>query len=126
MVSRSDKLLPFTGGSFHQLIEKISVSHFRMSIENLSNRKTTIRQVKAARALLGWSQGDLAQHSGVSEPTIARLEAEDGLLGGRPDTAAKIIRALTEAGIEFLLKNGGGAGVRLNREEGPEKANDRS
>ncbi len=39
--------------------------------------------VKAARALLGWSQSDLARHSGISEPTIARLESIDGELGGR-------------------------------------------
>jgi hypothetical protein len=42
-----------------------------------------VRQVKAARALLGWSQQDLARASGVSEPTIGRLEAADGVLGGR-------------------------------------------
>ncbi|WP_235988057.1 helix-turn-helix domain-containing protein [Roseibium aggregatum] len=88
-----------------------------MSIENLSNRgpAVTIRQVKAARALLGWSQGDLAAHSTVSEPTIARLEADEGLLGGRPDTAAKIVHALTNAGIEFISENGGGLGVRIMR-----------
>jgi predicted transcriptional regulator len=86
-----------------------------MSIENLSipSAPVTVRQVKAARALLGWSQGDLASHSTVSEPTIARLEAEDGPLGGRPDTAAKIIHALVTAGIEFIPENGGGLGVRL-------------
>jgi predicted transcriptional regulator len=86
-----------------------------MSIENLSNsfQAITTRQVKAARALLRWSQGDLAQHSTVSEPTIARLEAEDGPLGGRPETAAKIFKALVDAGIEFIPDNGGGVGVRL-------------
>jgi predicted transcriptional regulator len=86
-----------------------------MSIENLSNHEITTRQVKAARALLGWSQGDLAAHSAVSEPTIARLEAGNGGLGGRPDTIAKILKALVEAGIEFIPENGGGAGVRLAR-----------
>ncbi|TGT91400.1 transcriptional regulator [Mesorhizobium sp. M8A.F.Ca.ET.161.01.1.1] len=88
-----------------------------MSIENLSNRSSavTTRQVKAARALLGWSQGDLATHSAVSEPTIARLEAEDGPLGGRTDTVMKMVRALTRAGIEFIPGNGGGPGVRLAR-----------
>jgi predicted transcriptional regulator len=85
-----------------------------MSIENLSNGPTpvTTRQIKAARALLGWSQEDLAERSAVSEPTIARLEAEDGPLGGRPETVTKIINALVAAGIEFILENGGGPGVR--------------
>jgi len=75
----------------------------------------TTRQVKAARALLGWSQADLANRSGVSEPTIARLESMDGWLGGRKGTAQKIQTAIVSAGIEFLDENGGGAGVRLRK-----------
>ena len=75
----------------------------------------TIRQVKAARALLGWSQADLARHSSVSEPTIARLESADGELGGRENTERKIRLAIEKAGIEFIMENGGGAGVRLRR-----------
>jgi transcriptional regulator with XRE-family HTH domain len=66
------------------------------------------RQIKAARALLGWSQEDLANRSGVSYPTIARLEAVDGPLGGRPETEAKIVRALVAAGAAFM-----GPGVAL-------------
>ena len=73
----------------------------------------SIRQLKAARALLAWSQGDLARESGVSEPTIARLESSDGPIGGRPDTAEKLLAALEKGGIEFIPENGGGAGVRL-------------
>jgi len=79
----------------------------------------TTRQVKAARALLGWSQADLAQHSGVSEPTVARLESVDGKLGGREDTAKKIKTAIEIAGIEFIDENGGGRGVRLRRRARP-------
>jgi predicted transcriptional regulator len=73
----------------------------------------TTRQVKAARALLGWSQGDLAKRSGISEPTIARLEALDGTLGGREETSRRIQVAIEQAGIEFIDENGGGAGVRM-------------
>lgn len=91
-----------------------------MSIENLSNYQITTRQVKAARALLGWSQGDLANHSAVSEPTIARLESEDGIFGGRPDTIAKIFNALVNAGIKFIPENGGGVGVRIKQRHGNE------
>jgi len=75
----------------------------------------TIRQVKAARALLGWSQSDLAARSGISEPTIARLEAADGELGGRGETVRKIRDALVAAGVEFIDENGGGPGVRLRK-----------
>ena len=63
--------------------------------------------------MLGWSQDDLATRSGVSQPTIKRLEAEGGELGGRAETGEKIRRALQKAGIEFI--NGDGPGVRLKK-----------
>jgi predicted transcriptional regulator len=90
-----------------------------MSIEILSmrSRLITIRQVKAARALLGWSQSDLADNSGVSEPTIARLESADGDLGGRKETAEKIKTAIEKGGVEFIDENGGGSGVRLRHRQ---------
>ncbi|WP_229754922.1 helix-turn-helix domain-containing protein [Mameliella alba] len=69
--------------------------------------------MKAARALLRWSQNDLADASGVSIPTIKRLESATGPLGGRVDTAEAIRAALETAGVEFIAENGGGAGVRL-------------
>jgi predicted transcriptional regulator len=75
----------------------------------------TTRQIKAARALLGWSQSDLAKESGVSEPTVARLESLEGKLGGREMTAEKIRAALEIAGIQFIDENGGGPGVRLKK-----------
>jgi predicted transcriptional regulator len=77
----------------------------------------TTRQIKAARALLAWSQSDLADRSGISEPTVARLEAVDGELGGRDDTTRKIRAAIETAGIEFISENGGGVGVRLNKRQ---------
>src|ERR1700744_5278759 len=75
----------------------------------------TVRQMKAARALLAWSQGDLAKASGVSEPTIARLESEDGELGGRPETGQKLVAALEKASIEFIGADGEGLGVKLKK-----------
>jgi transcriptional regulator with XRE-family HTH domain len=73
--------------------------------------KVSIKQIKAARALLGWSQEDLAGRANVSVPTVKRLEAADGLLGGREETGIKLRRALEGAGIEFT--NGDHPGVRL-------------
>ena len=46
-------------------------------------------------------------NSGVSEPTIARLEAADGDLGGRETTGQKIRDAIEAAGIQFFEENGG-------------------
>ena len=84
----------------------------------------TIRQVKAARALVGWSQSNLADHSGVSEPTIARLESADGRLGGRTGTIRKIRAALEAAGVEFT--NGDQPGVRLTAGRAASPARDRT
>lgn len=80
----------------------------------MSILKVSIRQIKAARALLSWSQEDLAKRAAVSVPTVKRLESEDGELGGREDTVQKLRAAFDSAGIEFL---GGskGPGVRLRR-----------
>jgi transcriptional regulator with XRE-family HTH domain len=75
--------------------------------------KVSIRQMKAARALLGWSQSDLARNSGISEPTVKRLEAAEGEVGGRTETGDKLRSALEAGGVEFIAENGGGAGVRL-------------
>jgi transcriptional regulator with XRE-family HTH domain len=77
--------------------------------------KISIRQIKAARSLLGWSQDDLADASGISKPTIGRLEATDSNepIGGRAETGEALVTALEKAGVEFIAENGGGAGVRL-------------
>ena len=53
--------------------------------------------------------------SGVSTPTIKRLEARDGPLSGYPATAEKIILAFHSVGIEFIDEDGGGMGVRLKK-----------
>jgi predicted transcriptional regulator len=81
----------------------------------MSILKISIRQIKAARSLLAWSQDDLAEKSKVSKPTVARLEAEDGELGGRTETGEKLVAALEKAGVEFIEENGGGAGVRMKK-----------
>lgn len=66
----------------------------------MKNIKT--RQMRAARALLGWSQEDLSAKSGVSISTVRRLEASDGDLGGKSETVEKMVGALVDAGITFL------------------------
>ena len=75
---------------------------------------TTVEQLRAARALLGWSQTELAERAELSLPTVKRLE---GGFGPRvsDDAKAKMRRALEVAGIEFLSENGGGEGVRFRK-----------
>jgi len=82
----------------------------------MSILKVSTEQVKAARALLRWSQSDLAEASGVSLPTIKRLEAEAGEFGGLASTVDAIRAAIEAAGVLFIPENGGGAGVRLRKE----------
>jgi transcriptional regulator with XRE-family HTH domain len=82
-------------------------------------------QLRAARALLGWSQDELADRSGVSKPTIARLELSKGGIGGYAATRDKIIGALEAAGVVFLAEGeqaDGGPGVRLRRRADEGKA----
>ncbi len=79
--------------------------------------KVSIRQVKAARALLAWSQEQLATEADVSIPTIKRPEAQDWPLGGRSEAGGKIRKALESAGVEFIAENGGGPGVRLRKRQ---------
>lgn len=72
-------------------------------------------QMRAARALLRWSQQDLSDKCGVSVPTIKRLEAMEGGLTGHLNTIRAIEVALIDAGVTFIPENGGGAGVRLSK-----------
>ena len=72
-------------------------------------------QLRAARALLSWSQDQLAIASGVSLPTIKRLEPGEGTLQTKVDTMGKLKRALEAAGVIFVEENGEGPGVRMRK-----------
>ena len=85
------------------------------SIPQVSKFLLTSEQVRAARMLLRWEQKDLAEASGVSLPSIKRLETQPGDLGAQERTIGAIARALKEAGVEIISENGGGAGVRLTK-----------
>jgi transcriptional regulator with XRE-family HTH domain len=75
----------------------------------------TASQVKAARALLGLSQGELAEKAGLGIATVKRLELATELRGAAT-TLWKVQTALEEAGIEFLpAGEESGPGVRLRR-----------
>jgi len=78
----------------------------------------TAEQIRAARALLRMEQKDLAERSGVSLPSIKRLEQMNGALTAtRVSTVEAIKTALETAGVTFIAQNGGGAGVRLAKPE---------
>lgn len=77
----------------------------------------TAAQMRAARALAGVDQRELAEKSGLSVPTIQRMEASDGVIRGNVNSLMKLIGALEAFGIALIgdgaSSPGGGRGVRL-------------
>ena len=80
----------------------------------------TSDQLRAARAILRWDQKSLAERSGVSIPTIKRLEAQDGMISANTPTLAAIRTALESAGVQFVEKDdvAGGKGVTFRQGHG--------
>lgn len=71
-------------------------------------------QIRAARALLEWSQADLVEKTGLSLTTVRRMEdANVGPGRSSAENVSTVQTALEAAGVEFIPENGGGAGVRL-------------
>lgn len=73
----------------------------------------TPAQCRAARALLDWSQQQLAEAARVGIVTVRQFEG--GASQPRNATLDVMQRALEGAGVIFVAENGGGAGVRLRR-----------
>jgi len=77
----------------------------------------TSPQLKAARALLGIDQRALAEASGLSVPTIQRMEGSAGQIRGNVESLVKVVEALDRLGVELIgddaVSQAGGRGVRL-------------
>ena len=77
----------------------------------------TAPQMRAARALLGIDQRQLAELAGVSLPTIQRMEASEGNVRGVVESLTKVVEALDRAGVELIgegtISREGGRGVRM-------------
>ncbi len=74
-------------------------------------------QIRAARGLLGWSQGELADAAKVGREIVAGVEADDSAADA--PIMENVKAALEAAGVEFIAANGGGVGVRLKRPPPP-------
>jgi transcriptional regulator with XRE-family HTH domain len=78
-------------------------------------------QIRAARALLRVDQKTLARMSGLSVPTIQRMEANDSLVGGMVDSLTRVVAAIEAAGVELIgdgaTSTGEGRGVRLRQSD---------
>jgi transcriptional regulator with XRE-family HTH domain len=85
----------------------------------------TSAQLRAARVLLGMDQRQLADLSGLSVPTIQRMEASESMVRCNVDSLMKLIAAFDRAGIEIIddgaASTGKGRGVRLTGKAGLDK-----
>lgn len=83
----------------------------------------TSTQIRAARALLGIDQQTLALRSGLSVPTIQRMEASRGQVRGVVGSLVKLVEALDALGVELIGEGApsaaGGRGVRLKSGAAP-------
>lgn len=75
------------------------------------------RQVRAARAILGWSREDLLDASGISMSALLRMEGN--MADSRSSTLNKVVKALSLAGIEFVTRDDGAIGVILKAQTLP-------
>ena len=66
----------------------------------------------AARAGLGWNLQGLSDRAGINPNTISRFESGKDILLGK---LRRLEEVFSEAGVEFIAENGGGAGVRLRK-----------
>jgi hypothetical protein len=85
-----------------------------LNIMNDGPDMISAKQIKVARLFLDWEQRDLAQKSGLSLPTIQRME-KFGVERSSVGNAEKVRKSLEEGGVEFIPQNGGGEGVRLKK-----------
>jgi transcriptional regulator with XRE-family HTH domain len=75
----------------------------------------TGHQIRAARALLGWTAAETAKLSGLTRETVQRLEQYLDVPPSRTQSLIELKRVFEEAGIEFIGEPGHGPGVRLWR-----------
>ena len=74
----------------------------------------SVRQIKAARALLGWSATELAERSGIGSATVKRYELQDGYPKATVQNLAAIQAVFEESGVEFLGDPLANPGVMLH------------
>ena len=75
------------------------------------------KQIKAARALLGWKGQDLADKSGVGVTTLRRYETQDGIPNANASVIKSIKACLEGAGIVFSGDPVKSPGVSLNQND---------
>jgi predicted transcriptional regulator len=67
--------------------------------QNIPSRLIYAAQIRAARGLLNWSQGELAERAGVSKQSVTRIE--NGTMDPRFSTITALNEAIRSAGVEL-------------------------
>ena len=93
----------------------------QVHLGKLGQPALTSAQIRAGRALLGWSVADLARATALGVNTIRRAELSEGQTALTLANGLAIRRALEAAGVVFIEENGGGPGVRLRKRQ-PQRA----
>ena len=65
--------------------------------------------IRAGRSALNWSQLELAEKSGISLPTVARIET--GVNNPKLETISKLIGAIESAGVAYTWTHPNGFGM---------------
>jgi hypothetical protein len=88
----------------------------------MAAKKLKSFQIRAARAILKWSAGDLARVSALGLNTIKRAELAEEQTSLTAANELAVRRAFEGAGIEFIDENGGGPGLRLRKHQRTKRA----
>lgn len=80
----------------------------------MQDRKVTASQLRAARAVLGWTVGQVAALTGIGIATIKRYEAASGVPKSRKSNLATLASAYEASGIEFIGSHGNAPGIRVH------------
>ena len=84
-------------------------------VKNIPSRLIYAAQIRAARGLLNWSQGELAVRAGVSKQSVTRIEA--GTMGPRFSTMTALNEAIRAAGVEIAEDINGTVRLTVSREK---------
>ena len=80
------------------------------------------RHIRAARALIGWTQRQLSKKSNVALGTLRSMESSDGPVRSQTETLGRVVASLEKAGVEFLDSEQPGVRMRISHSGQARKA----
>lgn len=83
-------------------------------VKYIPSRLIYAAQIRAARGLLNWSQGELAERAGVSKQSVTRIE--NGTMDPRFSTMTALNEAIRGAGVEMTEDVNGTVQLTVSRQ----------